>query len=114
MEVKAADVVLCEFFFSDGKGAKERPVLVLKDNLPHDDFVGIPISSQLQAMQNDEVVLDSSKFKEGGIPRQSKLIIRKTFVISKSVVIKKYGSLKNNFFKECHECFCRYFNCSPS
>ena len=114
MEVKAADVVLCEFFFSDGKGSKERPVLVLKDNLPYDDFVGIPISSQTQTIQHDEIVLDSSKFKEGVIPRPSKLIIRKTFVISKSVVIKKYGTLKNNYFKECHKAFCRYFNCSSN
>ena len=114
MEVKAADVVLCEFFFSEGKGFEERSVLVLKDNLPYDDFVGIPISGKTQTTQHDEVMLDSSKFKDGDLPKQSKLMIRKTFVISKSVVIKKYGALKNNFFKECHKSFCRYFDCQPS
>ena len=43
MDVKIADVVLCEFYFSDLKATKKRPVLVLKDNLPYDDFVGIPM-----------------------------------------------------------------------
>lgn len=86
MEVKAADVVLCEFYFSNNRESKKRPVLVLKDNLPYDDFVGIPISSELQNVHQDEVVVDSSKFEKGSIPEQSKIIIRKTFVISKSLL----------------------------
>jgi len=47
MEIKAADIILCEFYFSDLKTSKSRPVLVFKDNLPFDDFVAIPISSQI-------------------------------------------------------------------
>ena len=39
----AGDIVLCNFYFSDAKRSKNRPVLVLKDNLPFDDFVAIPI-----------------------------------------------------------------------
>jgi len=38
MEINIADIVLCEFYFSDLKKSKNRPVLVFKDNLPHDDF----------------------------------------------------------------------------
>ncbi len=34
MEIKEGDVLLCEFYFSDLKKSKNRPVLVLKDNLP--------------------------------------------------------------------------------
>ena len=34
MDIKTADVVLCKFYFSDLKTTKNRPVLVLKDNLP--------------------------------------------------------------------------------
>lgn len=46
MEIKAGEVLLCEFYFSDAKSSKKRPVLVFKDNLPFDDFICIPISSQ--------------------------------------------------------------------
>ena len=42
MEIKQADVVLCKFYFSDLKKSKNRPVLILKDNLPFNDFVAIP------------------------------------------------------------------------
>lgn len=111
MEVKAADVVLCEFYFSDLKSNKKRPVLVLKDNLPYDDFVGIPISSQIKHLHPDELVIDNTGFSSGGIPKASKLIIRKTFVISKSVVIRKYGSLTDKAFIQYHQAFCEYFGC---
>ena len=59
MEVKQADVVLCEFYFSDLKQSKLRHVVVFKDNLPFDDFVGIPVSSRLAGLSNDEIVIDA-------------------------------------------------------
>ena len=37
MEIKHLDIVLCEFYFSDLIQSKKRPVLVFKDNLPHND-----------------------------------------------------------------------------
>ena len=111
IEIDVADVVLCEFYFSDLQRSKKRPVLVLKDNLPHDDFVGIPISSRLRELYQDESPVDSSQFSEGGLPKTSKVMVRKTFVVSKSVVIKKYGTLKEDAFRQYHQLFCRYFNC---
>jgi mRNA interferase MazF len=48
MDINTADVVLCEFYFIDLQTTKNRPVLILKDNLPYNDFIGIPISSQLE------------------------------------------------------------------
>jgi mRNA interferase MazF len=53
VEIKQSDVVLCEFYFSDLQQSKNRPVLVFKDNLPHNDFIAIPISSKTQNMQDD-------------------------------------------------------------
>ena len=114
IEINVADVVLCEFYFSDFSQFKQRPVLVLKDNLPHNDFVGIPLSSQLRQLYQDESLVDSSKFSQGGIPKTSKIMVRKPFIVSKSVVIKKYGTLKVDAFKEYHELFCLYFDCASA
>lgn len=111
MDINASDVVLCEFYFADLKQSKKRPVLVFKDNLPFDDFVGIPISSQIERLHEDECLLDNSAFTEGGITKSSKLMVRKTFVISKSVVIKKYGTLSESAFKKYQALFCQYFCC---
>ena len=111
MEINHLDVVLCEFYFSDLNKSKSRPVLVFKDNLPHDDFVAIPISSKIKNMFEDEFLLDNTNFIEGSIPKVSKLMIRKTFVVSKQVVLKKYGTLKEESYLKYHESFCKYFGC---
>ncbi len=111
MEVNIADVVLCEFYFSDTRASKKRPVLVFKDNLPYDDFIGIAISSRTHQIYEDEFILDNTAFLTGEIPKISKLMLRKTFVVSKTVIIKKYGRLTDEVFTHLSHEFCRYFNC---
>ena len=49
--------------------------------------------------------------KYGSIPKVSKLMIRKTFVVSKSAVVKKYGTLNNDTYLKYHDLFCNYFGC---
>ncbi|CEP36861.1 MULTISPECIES: type II toxin-antitoxin system PemK/MazF family toxin [Halomonadaceae] len=111
MEVRRGELVLCEFYFSDSKQRKLRPVIVFKDNLPFDDFVGVPVSSQLHRLHEDESLLEEADLGEGGLPKRSKIMVRKTFVISKQVVVKKYGSLTAVRFQQLHQDFCRYFDC---
>lgn len=111
MEINTADVVLCEFYFSDLKTTKNRPVLVFKNNLPFNDFIGIPISSQIKNLHADEHEISAEHFSYGGIPKKSKIILRKPFVISKTVVIKKYGTLNNTAFDNYQKLFCQYFCC---
>ena len=112
MEVSEADIVLCRFYFSDFKSYKNRPVIVFKDNLPFDDFVAIPISSKTKKLFRDEFVIDNSNLFEGELPKSSKAMLRKTFVVSKSVVLKKYGSLNQQSFKDLQKRYCDYFNCT--
>lgn len=112
MELTEGDIVLCEFYFSDFKATKKRPVLVFKENLPFNDFIAIPISSKIEKIHDDEFILDSTSFKDGSLPKKSKLMIRKTFVVSKQVVVKKYGKLTNQDYQKYHNRFCAYFGCN--
>lgn len=111
MEIVAGEVVLCSFYFSDTKQSKNRPVLVLKDNLPFNDFVAVPISSQITQRYNDEVLIEEKDFLVGSIPKTSKIMLRKTFVVSKQVVIKHYGTLTASSFNHYKTLFCQYFEC---
>ena len=111
MELKQFDVVLCEFYFSSLNKSKKRPVLIFKDNLPYDDFIAIPISSKIDNLKQDEILIDNSDFKDGSIKMTSKLMTRKTFVVSKKVVIKKYGTISNDALVKYHDKFCKYFGC---
>jgi len=98
MEVKQGELVLCEFYFSDLGSSKKRPVVVFRDNLPFEDFVGIPVSSKVNKLQSDEGLLEPDQLIEGELPKLSKIIVRKTLVISKAVIIKKYGKLTRSAF----------------
>lgn len=112
MEVTQFDIVLCEFYFSDLNATKRRPVLVFKDNLPYDDFIAIPISSKIENLKKDEFLLSGEDFKKGNIPKKSKIMLRKTFVVSKKVVLKKYGTLSEESFYKYKFEFCKYFTCT--
>ena len=111
MEIKEGAVVLCKFYFSDLKKSKNRPVLIFKDNLPYDDFVAIPVSSKIEKLHSDEMSIDEDSFIEGGLPVSSKLMIRKTFVVSKEVIVKRYGMLNQASYGQYHDKFCKYFGC---
>ena len=100
---------------------KNRPVLVFKYNLPYDDFIAIPISSKIDVwkfhnqklykMYEDELLIQNRDFSEGNIPKVSKLMIRKTFVVSKQSVLKKYGTLDKKSYEIYLNAFCKYFGC---
>ncbi len=111
MDVNQGELVLCEFYFSDLKKSKHRPVIVFRDNLPFDDFVGIPVSSKVGRLHADESLLQSHDLRSGTLPKISKVMVRKTFVISKSVIAKKYGALTPMRFQKLHSDFCEYFGC---
>ena len=111
MEIKEGEVVLCSFYFSDFKKSKKRPVLVFKNNLPYDDFIAMPISSKITKLHSNEVMINDENFLEGKLPVPSKLMIRKTFVVSKTSIIKSYGVVTQSTYAQFQNKFCNYFRC---
>ena len=111
MEIEEGQIVLCKFYFTDAKRYKNRPVLVFKDNLPFNDFIGIAISSQVEKMHEDEYIVENSMLSIGALPKVSKIMLRKTFVVEKSLLIKIYGSLDKQSFKALKHSFCNYHRC---
>lgn len=111
MELRQGELVLCKFYFSDLQESKLRPVVVFKDNLPFDDFIGIPVSSKITVLHEDESLIEQADFLAGTLPKRSKVMVRKTFVISKQVVIKSYGELSQKRFQQLQLDFCHYFGC---
>jgi len=112
MEIKSGDIVLCEFYFSDLKQYKKRPVLIYKDNLPFDDFMAIAISSKIQTLYQDEYILDNNMLQFGSIPKTSKIMLRKTFLVDKKLIVKSYATLTNSAYIEIKNKFCSYHSCS--
>lgn len=68
--------------------------------MPYNDFIGIAISSQTYKIHSDEMIIDNAMLKSGSLPKTSKLMLRKSFIIDKDIILKKYGELTHEeFFK---------------
>jgi len=104
MDLNPADILLCEFYFSDLKTSKHRPVTVFKDNLPFDDFVGIPVSSQITQLHKDEFILEPSDLASG-IAQTLKGHGWQTFVISRRVIVKSMASCQRIDSSDCVRTF---------
>jgi mRNA interferase MazF len=111
VDLQEFDIILVKFYFSDLKSYKNRPVIIIKKNLPFDDMLVVAISSQIQNLFNDEIIIDTTSLQNGELPKTSKVMLRKTLVIEKSIVVKKYGSLNENKIKQIKQSLCRFYDC---
>jgi mRNA interferase MazF len=83
------DVLLAWLMFSDGQGAKRRPVLVVKD-FGDDDLLVVPITSQPARVTTDVVLND---WQRAGLKLPSTVRVEKLATIEKSCVARKLGVL---------------------
>jgi len=91
MEIREGDVILSKVVFTDLSEIKKRPVLVI-NSISASDFLTLPITtSDTKAFY---IPIDNDDFEEGGIPKPSKVLIPKPYILEKSLYIKHYGKLK--------------------
>lgn len=88
---------LVEYPFSDGTGAKVRPVLVVsRDEFNNgDDVVVVPISSRPDKSDPYSIYIDerSSLFSKTGLRYSSAVKWSKPFTMDKSLLIRRLGFL---------------------
>ncbi len=84
------EVLLALLVFSDGQGAKRRPVLVVQD-FGDEDLLVVPVTSHPARVLADLVLSD---WKNAGLKLPSTVRAEKLATISKSCVAKKLGVLQ--------------------
>lgn len=82
-------MLLAGLVFSDGQGAKRRPVLVLHD-FGDDDLLVVPITSQHARVQTDLIL---PNWKNAGLKLPSIVRVEKLATIAKSSVVRKLGAI---------------------
>lgn len=83
------EVLLAWLVFSDGQGAKRRPILVVHD-FGDNDLLVVPITSQRARTAADLVLAD---WKSAGLQLPSTIRVEKLATIEKSCVARKLGVL---------------------
>ncbi len=104
IRMKAGDILLIDFPFSDLSQQKRRPVLVLKTSERFSDFICIAITSRKTFSHAIEV--SNSDLEKGSIPKTSWIRYDKIFTLSSSTVSMTIGSLKDEKRKQVVQLLC--------
>ena len=102
MTPKQRDIVLVPVPFTDLTATKRRPVLVLSNdayNRRAEDVVVAAVTSQL-TREEYAVRISQGDLQEGLLPRESLVRADKTYALSKTILIKRFGALKRETFLE--------------
>lgn len=83
------EVLLAWLVFSDGQGAKRRPVLVVRD-FGDDDLLVVPVTSHTARVTTDVVL---SEWRIAGLKLPSTVRVEKLATIEKTCVARKLGTL---------------------
>ena len=109
MSCKFGDLVGIPFPYSDLRAEKKRPVLVITQQDRHGDFIGAAVTSVPTV--ESAVSIDNASMKTGQLPRRSWIRLDKLFTLSKSVIVRHYGSLHINAFNNVKGRICAYLGC---
>ena len=99
--MRAGDVVLMDFPYSDLSGSKLRPAVVLAV-LDRADVIACQITSQA-GLRPEQVQLSSRDFTRGGLPMTSYAMPGKLFTANASVVQRRVGRLIDSVRDELRE-----------
>ena len=97
IQFKQGDILIVPFPFSDLRGLKQRPVLVISRNEYNnncEDIITCGITSNLRDTKCS-ILLDNNDILEGKIPVKSRIKVDKLFTLEKSIVKKKIARLNN-------------------
>ncbi|MDX2128533.1 MAG: type II toxin-antitoxin system PemK/MazF family toxin [Chloroherpetonaceae bacterium] len=101
MKYKRGEIVLAEFPFTDGTGAKQRPVLILSPaSTTYNDYLVMFISSQLSNAELDDVILlpDDIEFQKTGLNKPSVFKLLKLTTLSETLILGVLGEVSSTFF----------------
>ena len=95
------DILLIPIPFSDLKTSKKRPVLVLSNsdyNSNNQDIVVAAITSNLEQKEY-AVTIASDNLDEGELKYESVIRADKIYSLSQAIILKKFGTVKNEVMK---------------
>lgn len=92
------DVVVIPFPFSNLKGSKKRPALVIAD-WGNDDVMLCQITSKAK-FDGIEIPLSSGDFETGNLPVNSNIRPNKIFTASKTTIIRTAGKIRKEKYQK--------------
>lgn len=99
---KQGDILLIPIPYTDLTTTKQRPVLVLSNNIYNqntDDILVAAITSQLKDIDYS-VVINTEDLSEGELRKTSAIRADKLYTLSKQIVKRKFGHVYHNILDD--------------
>ena len=99
---KQGEILLIPIPFSDLSSSKKRPVIVLSNeyyNSKTDDIIVAAITSNILSKEYS-VLITSNDLVEGNLKVDSCIRADKIYILSKNIVIKKFGKVNSDILSE--------------
>ena len=111
---KQGDIIIIPILFTDLTSTKKRPAIVISRNEYNnitDDIIVMAITSNI-SMKEYCINLNSKDLISGFLLADSQIRADKIYSISKTIVIKKLGSVKNYIIDSIKNCITNLFDVS--
>jgi mRNA interferase MazF len=102
---RQGDIVLISIPYTDLSSSKKRPVLIISNdgyNMNTDDFIVAAITSNIDD-KTYAVMITNDDLNEGILLHPSCVRADKIYTLSQSIVIRKFGTVKNAFLANVYE-----------
>jgi mRNA interferase MazF len=96
------DLVLLPYPFSDKRGTKIRPALIVSNdffNNRSNDFVMLPLTTIIKE-QPFSFIIDQNDLESGTLIQRSRIRIDRLFSLQKDKIIMKIGVLNDTLFRK--------------
>src|SRR3989344_8199848 len=102
MEIKQKDVVLLPYPFTDLKGKKVRPALIVSNDIVNNkskDCIMLPLTSVIKD-EPYSIVINQDDLSSGQLIKSSRIKVDKIFTVEKRLIVMKIGTLRDNTFEK--------------
>ena len=106
MKYEQGEIVIVPFPFSDLKGIKQRPVLILSKEMDSEDIITCGITSNIKNIKHS-ILINNGDLENGSIPVQSRIKVDKLFTLHKKVIKKKIAKLNQIILENVKKEFCK-------
>ncbi|MGQ0771459.1 MAG: type II toxin-antitoxin system PemK/MazF family toxin [Nitrososphaerota archaeon] len=100
--INQRDIVLLTFPFSDLKGSKVRPAIVLSNNSYNkksEDMVVVPLTTNLR-MEKYDALLTNQELEIGNLVADSKIKVDRIFSVNKKLVRMNIGRVNKQVLEK--------------
>ena len=100
-------IYIARVYFTSMADYKERPIFVVKEYLKN-DILYLPLTTNLK---REGVLITNDDLEKGHLIQESVIIPSKLGVLSKKLLIKEVGMLKDETYRNIMKDLCNHFEC---